>query len=120
MNVQEKLAVVRESIRFSNGGCLDCLARNPETDIDDRDANLISAYSPSDRQIQGVVRALHQVGLTAEEVDAFTATKKRIGSFDGTRLSKGNIGGCIDPKTFLRLIEDLLRKKEGEQVPSQT
>ena len=62
-----------------------------------------------------IIEALKEVGLTPEEVDAFAAEKGAVEGGRGTHLAEGNIGGCIHPNDFLKLVGELLEKKETEK-----
>jgi len=67
---------------------------------------------PSKRQINGIINAIKEIGLTPEEVDEFTAAE-RISDHHthGTRLAYGEIGGCVNSKRFLDCMRKMLESK---------
>ena len=68
-------------------------------------------FAPLPRQMAGIITAIEELGLSVEEVDSFMKKKGAVEGGKGTKLAEGKIGGCINPKDFLKHIENLLLQK---------
>jgi len=112
MNNAEKMQVLRNSVQYAvdgGMGCMDCLKYgNGYPALYGSGWGFVSAYGPTKTQVQGVIEAILQVGLTPEEVDAYMKDKGAVEGGRGTDLSHGRIGGCVGPDEFLKHMRDLL------------
>ena len=116
MDPYEKILIVRASVQFAiddGTSCMDCLRHKPAdatyqtfTDIH------YSSYGPSQNQINGIIGAIRQIGLTPKEVDLFMAERGAVEGGKGTKFTEGYIGGCISIADFLTHIEALLTLKK--------
>ena len=68
-------------------------------------------FAPLPRQMAEIITAIEDLGLSVKEVDSFMKEKGAVEGGKGTQLAEGKIGGCINPKDFLKHIENLLLQK---------
>lgn len=69
-------------------------------------------FAPLPRQMEGIILSIEELGLSVEEVDSFMKEKGAVEGGGGTKLTERKIGGCINPKNFIEVIEELLEMKK--------
>jgi hypothetical protein len=121
--IEEKMEILKKAVDFTDSNnCLECLQSMPSDYSPDQIRRIehilslgenISAYGPSKKQINGIINAINEIGLTPREVDDFTEKNHLLGEYEGTSFSFGRIGGCISPERFLKCIKELLESKKG-------
>ena len=119
--IEEKIEILKKAVNFTDGNnCLVCLQNMPSDYSPDQIRKIehilrlgerIPAYGPSKKQINGIINAIKEVGLTPEEVDDCTRTNQE---YTATEFSFGRIGDCISPEEFIECMRKILESKEQE------